>query len=237
MSVSLRQLSAFAGAIITSSGITYGVVNALLIEGLKSDLKNHQREIDKLEAVNYSLEEKVENLIQNASMDTNDGKSPINNSIINNINNNLPASPDLVTQKSSKEGSSSGSDSVTPESMTIDMFELNLTECNLSGSILTLDFLVTDLKGDRNISFFNNARIFDDAGNEYRVRTMSFGNRSSSGNIGKQMIKGVSVKFSMTFKDIPDNIRLIKALQIPASSSDPREKFDYKFNNIPVVRN
>lgn len=78
-----------------------------------------------------------------------------------------------------------------------------LQSCRSSGTEITCDFLVTDLKGDHNVTFCSpcmggRSRIVDVSGNEYIGQTAIPGQRSGLEPVAR-LTKGIPLKASITF--------------------------------------
>lgn len=112
-------------------------------------------------------------------------------------------------------------------------FRLNLIGCQASGPGLICSFVITSLKNDQNIQISGNSRLFDDFGNEYRVRRIQIANNSSSGTLSKDLIARVPTKASLEFQGISEEATAVAALELVFSGGTWSS---LKFRNITISR-
>jgi uncharacterized protein YacL (UPF0231 family) len=237
MQVNYKTLSAVVGAIITTSSITYGVVNVFIIEELKTDISRYEKKVSVLESQNSSFELKIQELEHALSGNENKEEGLVqNNSVVidgvqvTNDQAKASSSPSAVAQRGAQDYKKNVSGGIVHES---NSFEFRMNSCELSGSVLTLDFYVTDLRDNRHLDLSNRIRVIDDSGNEYSVKKMVFGKTISNGSIGKDMLRDVPVKMQIVFDGVNSDIKYINALQIFAYSGGA---FDFTIKNIKVLR-
>jgi hypothetical protein len=230
-----KTLSAFIGAVITTASVTYGVVNAIIIERMKIDMVGYEKKISDLEAKNGQLDSKMRSLEQPSGNIQNDmgGQAQSGNVILRKeqVSGDIHKSQTLTAQVPQKEIEDYQGNVANKIIKRSNYFEFKMTSCYLSGSVLTVEFIVTDLQDNRHLDLVNKIRMIDDSGNEYLVRRMSFGKTESTGSLGKDMIRGVPVKLKMIFDGVSGDIRYIKALQVFAFSGGA---FDFTFDNVRI---
>lgn len=114
------------------------------------------------------------------------------------------------------------------------LFELQ--GCGLSGQAVTCTLLVTSKDKDTAIQVGFETRIFDDAGNEFKVNRCKLGNREDNSDVYAQIISNTPTKLILNFGNIDSDPKQLSMLDIGIYRADIYKRFRAQLRNIPLSK-
>lgn len=114
-------------------------------------------------------------------------------------------------------------------------FELN--DCQLFGTRITCDLLVTNNDQDRKLdirgSYYSGdkTRLIDQRGNEYGVSKVQLGSYDRKEGASANLVTGVPFRLTLVFDDMPQDMTTISLLDISVEEPDG----SVQFRNIPLT--
>lgn len=114
-------------------------------------------------------------------------------------------------------------------------FTFELQQCQMSGTSVTCDLMITNKGDDRRIGLGSRTRLFDDQGNAYyaeRVRVAS----TEARNVYQDLVSGIAAKARFTFEGVTVQTRRITLLDISVSPSGVSRgrSFNVQFRDVPL---
>ena len=150
---------------------------------------------------------------------------------------------DIAVKELMGSGESSGS-SGTPnptnnsqrqalQKLDANFFTFELQRCLLSGTTVMCELTIMNKGDDRQISFNNTSRLFDDQGNEYRAERVRLASKEG-GWAEAILVSGITVNLRLTFQDVSPHIRQITLLHLQVNVSNGGKDFGVQFRGISL---
>lgn len=112
-------------------------------------------------------------------------------------------------------------------------FTFELQRCLLSGTTVMCELTITNKGDDRQLSFGNSSRLFDDQGNDYRAERVRLA--SKEGNWADAvLVAGITVNLRLTFQEVSPHIRQITLLNIYVNVQSGGKDFNVQFRGISL---
>ena len=111
-------------------------------------------------------------------------------------------------------------------------FTFELQRCLLSGATVMCELTIMNKGDDREISFSNSSRLFDDQGNEYRAERVRLASKEGGWAVAI-LVSGITVNLRLTFQDVSPHIRQITLLHLHVSVSNGKD-FGVQFRGISL---
>jgi hypothetical protein len=116
------------------------------------------------------------------------------------------------------------------------LFTFELNDCQLFGTRITCDLLVTNNDEDRELeirgSYYagGKTRLIDQRGNEYDVSKVQLGSYDRKQGASANLVTGVPFKLTLVFDDMPQDMTTISLLDISVEGTG-----SVQFRNIPLT--
>lgn len=116
------------------------------------------------------------------------------------------------------------------------LYTFELTDCQLFGTRITCELLVTNNDKDRDLeirgSYFagGKTRLIDQHGNEYGVSKVQLGGDERKEKASANLVTGVPFKLALVFDDMPQDMTTISLLDISVEGTG-----SVQFRNIPLT--
>lgn len=122
--------------------------------------------------------------------------------------------------------------------------EVILDYCATWGSTeMQCNFRITNKGDDGNFSVNGSSGfddedtiLYDNLGNEYKGRTVTFGNKERGGNLGLFLVSQVQTKASITFRNIDRDATEVSYLLFRGSDGDRFNIYELEFRNFPIYK-
>ncbi len=116
------------------------------------------------------------------------------------------------------------------------LYTFELIDCQLFGTRITCDLLVTNNDKDRELeirgSYYagGKTRLIDQRGNEYSVSKVQLGSYDRKEGASANLVTGVPFKLALVFDDMPQDMTTISLLDISVEGTG-----SVQFRNIPLT--
>jgi hypothetical protein len=116
------------------------------------------------------------------------------------------------------------------------LYTFELTDCQLFGTRITCELLVTNNDKDRDLeirgSYYagGKTRLIDQRGNEYDVAKVQLGGDERKESVSANLVTGVPFKLVLVFDDMPQDMTTISLLDISVDRIG-----SVQFRNIPLT--
>jgi hypothetical protein len=107
-----------------------------------------------------------------------------------------------------------------------------IQSCQASGKTVKCIVFITNTGADWDIRLYDNTRMFDNSGNEYRVAQIKFGDREGR-EIDKHLIMNIPIKAVFQFGGVSSNATHVSVIEL---SVHVKNSFRFKFRDIPLSR-
>ena len=118
---------------------------------------------------------------------------------------------------------------------------ISLSECKQSGSNINCTLSIVNNAKDAEFSIFpkGTSRIFTNNGYEYSLGEVRLADKFISDDnyeIFKSVVKGVPIKATLTFVDVPEDVDLIKKMEVSCRDLHDLNYFPFTFNDVKIKR-
>ena len=132
--------------------------------------------------------------------------------------------------------------SADPTGLILERFGVvyEITSCEMYEDQVVLNLNITNKKDDQNLKLLVwdrnlRCRIIDDLGNEYIPQKLNFANKSKNGDIGVNLVSGISTKASLIFKNVNKGIGSISKFDLGVWTKES-DSFRVTFRDIPITK-
>ncbi|HEX37743.1 MAG TPA: hypothetical protein ENG70_02650 [Candidatus Cloacimonetes bacterium] len=114
-------------------------------------------------------------------------------------------------------------------------YVVQVVSADFAQNTLVVGVQITNLKNERELTIIRNkVKLYDTAGNEYEPQTIEFANKTKNWNITHNLVKDVTTKVSLIFKNINSPIEGVTLLKIGLWDQINKD-FEISFKNIGVT--
>lgn len=114
-------------------------------------------------------------------------------------------------------------------------YTVQVVSADFTQNTLVIGVQITNQKNERELTIIRKkVKMYDTAGNEYEPQTIEFANKTKNWNITHNLVKNVTTKVSLIFKDVDSPIEGITLLKIGLWDQTNKD-FEISFKNIGVT--